>query len=466
MLFPSRENYAIVNAGNTADISFIASVRIFPLHLSGECGMLLWIETNDEVPMEQTNITKYPVDNASLLYLSLIRKNHTNAYRFTMTLTEDICPETLQQAVDRIYRRFPTVIAGFYPDFFHYRQIPAKSPPQVQPDSGILRTMSAKEIRECAYRVLYSGKTIAIEAFHALTDGYGAIASFTTLTAEYLRLKHGIRIPVENTLMDLDTPPSPDELSDSYPDYEAGSPMLIPSRFAYQLPAHAPSSDGLFRSQLAIPTERLLDAAHRHGVSMTALVSAVMADSVMEIQKQHLGSHRAKPVRIMVPVDLRRMFPSRTLRNFILYALPTLEAGDSEMPLEKKIRSFADQLRSQIEHSRLASIMAYNVRAQQNWLFRHIPLSFKCAFLRLGYRFFGESNSSVTVTNLGNVQLPSEMQPYVTGMEVILTPRVRSPYSCAMISLNGQVWINISRFSHEPELEKIFFQKLHSVVQK
>ncbi len=65
----------------------------------------------------------YTIDNASLLFLSLMQKNHTNAFRFTMTLTEEVCPETLQAAVDRVYRRFPTIIARFRAGFFHYLQI-------------------------------------------------------------------------------------------------------------------------------------------------------------------------------------------------------------------------------------------------------------------------------------------------------------------------------------------------------
>lgn len=414
--------------------------------------------------MEQKSHRTYAIDNASLLFLSLMRKDHTNAFRFTMTLTEDICPETLQMAVDRVYRRFPTVIAGFYPGFFHYLQVPAKSPPQVQPDPGVLHAMTKKEIRECAYRVLYQGKNIAIEAFHALTDGYGAIASFTTLVAEYLRLKHGIHIPVEKTLIDLKETPAQDEVTDSYLEYQTGKPLLVPSRYAYQLPGQSPFAHGVQTCRHLIPTQVLLDASHRYGVSMTALLSTAMADAVMEIQNRHLGSHQAKPVRIMVPVDLRRMFPSKTLRNFILYALPTMEPQDSGKPFGELLRSFGKQMHNQIERSRLASIMAYNVRTQQAWYFRFIPWFVKRACLRFGYRFFGESNSSVTVTNLGNVQLPELMQPFVENIEVILTPRARSPYGCAVISYDGQVTINISRFGREPELEDVFFQKLYAVL--
>lgn len=415
--------------------------------------------------MKKTTFSQYAIDNASILYLSLMRKDHTNTYRFTMTLTEDICPETLQMAVDRIYRRFPTVIAGFYPGFFHYLQVPAKTAPLVQKDPGCLVTMSREEIRSCAYRVYYARKTVSIEAFHALTDGYGAIASFTTLIAEYLRLKHGIQIPVTGTLVDPEQSPMLQELEDAYLNYENGKPLHLPSRYAYQLPGGCGIRNAVRISSLQIPTSEILEAAHKHSVSITSLISSVMASSVMEIQKQHEGSPR-KPVRIMVPVDLRRLFPSRTLRNFILYALPTMEPQDQEKPLSELLRSFSRQIHSQTERKQLSSIMSYNVRTQSAWYFQIIPLAIKCAFMRLAYRFFGESNSSVTVTNLGNVRLPEEMTEYVKHMEVILTPRVRSPYNCAILSYNGMLSINISRFPQRTELEDLFFQKLQSVMQE
>lgn len=413
--------------------------------------------------MKKTTFSHYAIDNASILYLSLIRKDHTNTYRFSMTLTEAVCPDTLQAAVDRVYRRFPTVIAGFTPGFFHYLQVPAKTPPLVQPDPGCLITMTREEIRQCAYRVYYSGNMIAIEAFHALTDGYGAIASFTTLVAEYLRLKYSIHIPVSETLVDIEQSPMLNELTDAYLDYETGDPLHLPSRYAYQLPGGNAARDAVRLSRFTLPTRDLLDAAHRHSVSITTLLSGIMAASVMEIQQRN-GCTQIRPVRIMVPVDLRKLFPSRTLRNFILYALPTMEPHDSSRPLSELFHSFAGQLHSQIESSRLASIMAYNVKTQHSLAFQMIPLAIKCTLMRFVYRFFGESNSSVTVTNLGNIRLPKEMQYYIEDIQVALTPRIRSPYNCAIISYNGMLSINISRFPQRSELEDLFMEKLRSIL--
>lgn len=414
--------------------------------------------------MNKTTFSRFPVDNSSILYLSLIRKDHTNTYRFTMKLTEPVCPQILQEAVERIYRRFPTIVAGFHFGFFEAWQVPAEAAPRVQPDPGLLITMTKEEIRRCAFRIFYRDCDIIMEAFHALTDGYGATACFTTLVAEYLRLKHGIHIPVCDTLADPDQPPNLRELEDSYLEYEQGEPLHLPSRYSYQLPGGNGNRDTIHVETIRVPSGKLLDTARGFGVSVTALVSAVMADSIMDIQKKHSTSARVRPVRIMVPVDLRRMFPSRTFRNFILYVLPTMEAEESGRNASSLLHSFASQMQAQLDPQRLASIMAYNVRTQNSRFFRMIPLKLKLLFMRIAYHYFGESNSSITLTNLGNVRFPEAMMPYIRDMEVSLTPRARSPYNCAVISCNDRLSIHISRFPEASELESIFRNKLESLM--
>ena len=106
---------------------------------------------------------KYPIDNSAILYLSLIRKHHTNIFRFTVTLTEPIQPELLQTAVNHVHHRFPTIFSGFRPGFFRYAQVLSEHPPVVQPDPGLLINMTPAEIARCAYRVYYLDKQIIIE---------------------------------------------------------------------------------------------------------------------------------------------------------------------------------------------------------------------------------------------------------------------------------------------------------------
>ena len=407
------------------------------------------------------NRTTYAIDNSAILYLALMRKAHTNIYRFSMTLKHDVDPDLLQQAMDRVWKRFPTIITGFRPGFFQYTMVPAKEPPQVRPDPGLLAMMSREEIETCAYRIYYSGRKISFETFHAVTDGYGAIASFTTLVAEYLRLRHDLDIPVCNTLRDLDEEPMENELEDSYLTHYEGDPLHLPSRYSYQLPGKYTESKVRTVSR-SYPTSAVVAAARAQGVSLTSLLSGVMASSIMEVQERH--RQKLQPVRIMVPVDLRRMFQSTTLRNFILYTLPTMEPEDRKLPLKELLRRFHTQMKEQLDPKRMASIMAYNVRTQASTLFRLVPRALKCAFMRLAYKYFGESNSSITLTNIGNIVLPDEMAPHVEDIECILTPRAGSPYHCAAIAMHDKLTITISRFPHRPELEEVFFEKLETVI--
>ena len=51
--------------------------------------------------MKNTTDRVFPVDNASILFLSLIRPYHTNSFRFSMTLNKEIDP-----AYNNVYHNF------------------------------------------------------------------------------------------------------------------------------------------------------------------------------------------------------------------------------------------------------------------------------------------------------------------------------------------------------------------------
>ena len=403
----------------------------------------------------------FSVDNSAILYLALMRKKHTNIYRFTMTMKQAVDPALLQQAMDRIYRRFPTIIAGFRPGLFQYTVVPAAKAPLVRPDPGLLIPMSKREIRECAYRIFYRGREISLEAFHANADGFGAVASFTTLVAEYLRLRHALCIPVCNTLREVDEVPPEHELEDAYLVHCQARPLHLPSRYSYQLPG-AYTEPNVYPTTRTYSTDTILAAARKLGVSMTSMLSGILASAVMEVQQRH--RQKLQPVRIMIPADLRRMFGSSTLRNFILYALPTMEPGEEKLPLRELLARFHSQIKEQLTPEKMLARVAYNVRTQNAAWYRFIPLELKRLVMRICYKYFGESNSSITLTNIGNVTLPEEMSPHVEGMRVTLTPRAGSPYNCAIIGLHGRLAITFSRFCPRQELESVFFTKLDEVL--
>lgn len=405
----------------------------------------------------------YPMDNSAILYLSQTEPNHTNSYRFTMTMADPVCPHTLQKAADRIYSRFPTIFAGFCAGIFDCQVVPAPAAPRIMEDPGLLRTMSAEEIRTCAYRIFYRENQIIIEAFHALTDGYGAMASLRTLTAEYLHIRYGLDLPERGDVTEKGESEGDSELSDAYLIYDRFTPSRPKNRASCQLTEVKRDWD-VKLTRRHYSTDALLAAARRYGVSMTAMVSCLMAESIMERQTLTCKTGKEKPVRIMVPVDLRRIFPSHTLRNFILYALPTMEFGDVQLSREERMGKFRDQLQTHMSQNYLGGQISANAAAQRLWIYRILPWKMKRGMMKLAYRYFGEINSSITLTNLGNVPLSEEMKKHVLGVDVVLTPRRRCPYNCSLITLGNVTSVSVSRFCETEALADCFFSKLDSLV--
>lgn len=409
--------------------------------------------------------TSFPVDSVSLLFLSLMRKEHTNSFRISMELRERICPNILQEAVNVIWKRFPSVVACIQPGFFHYSQVHMAAPPVVQEDPGLLLTMTREELENRAFRVYYSGNIISVEVFHVLTDGYGAITTITTLAAEYLRRKHGIAVSTTPICLDPEQPSAPEETEDSFLPLAKEKPWHLPSRFSYLPPRPADTNWSVRAVSCNLDTKSLLETAHRYGVTLNTLISAAMAETLMQMQLRHPGK-KIMPVRIMVPGNLRRMFGSRTLRNFALYGLPTMEPEDINLDMKQLCASFDRQLKNHFSRETMASMSAYNVRMQNSWYFKILPWKLKGAAMRLGYRFFGESNSSLTLTNLGVVTLPEEMQPYVKDMQLYMTPRAGVPYGCTVLSFGDRLTINLSKFTDDRELEAGFFGTLRKLCEK
>ena len=95
-----------------------------------------------------------------------------------------------------------------------------------------------------------------------------------------------------------------------------------------------------------------------------------------------------------------------------------------------------------------------------------IPTKMKYHAFKIGYEFIGESNSTMTFTNLGVVNLPEEMHPYVNKIDCFLSPRAGSPYNCAMIVFKDQIALNFSSFNKNTEVEEEFWQHLTKIMEE
>ena len=191
--------------------------------------------------------------------------------------------------------------------------------------------------------------------------------------------------------------------------------------------------------------------------TLTAWFAALFAQTAMQLQSQNVTLDRPwQPVQIMVPIDLRKRFPSTSCRNFSLYALPKLTLDAAKGSFSEIAESMAVQIQAQSSYAGLQSAIATNVALERKT--SALPLWIKCAALRKGFEICGGCSSCITLSNLGQVTFPDPIQREIERLDFLLTPRAHSPYNCGMISVGNTLSLTITRRGPERGFEKIFLQ--------
>ena len=405
----------------------------------------------------------YPLDNTAIIHIAARDKTYSNIFRISANLKETVNPDTLQEALNIITPRFPTIVAGLRGELFKYKVVPATEPLKVQYERNSFTSLTKDEMNRCALRVFYGRKSISVEFFHSLTDGHGGLVFFNTLLATYVRLRHKITFDDNAFMLNPFDEVNIKEVQDDYSFFAKHDKSSLVHCSTYKLPGIKSKDKSVQTVTGAFDLEQLVNLSHEYNTTLTVFLTAILFSSIYDLQKLYKSKQaNRKPVRIMIPVDLRKRFQSKTLRNFTLYVMPKLGVEDCKMPLDRIVREIATQFKEQNNNERFASIMG-DYEAKNNSAFlNHIPMPLKCLILRCAYHIYGDSSTSITLSNLGKVEFPSELADYIDGITFALTPKIRSNYNCSVISFNNKLYISFSLRYVKAELAEIFFQKLRA----
>ena len=403
----------------------------------------------------------YRLDNAALIFPAVMRKNWNNVFRVSVTLKEQVDPGILSRAAEDLLPRFPTVYVRLKTGFFWYYLETVREAPKAEEDyAWPLTPMTRRKLKKCCIRILYYQNRIAVEFFHSVTDGTGGMVFLQNLTARYLTLKEGVRIPAQGNILDLSEAPKEEETRDCFQLCAAKASVSRAEENAYRLRGNP--EEGFFRHIVTgiVPTETLLQKAHEESVTVTAWLAAVMAEAVLARQKEDPLAGRRRHIKITVPVNLRKTFGMNTLRNFTLAVNIGFDPRLGEYSHGEICRLMYHQLAAEVIPQRMAGRVATNVDLQRSLPLRLIPLPFKTLAMRLVYALSGESKGCLNISNMGVVTLPEAMVPYVGRFDFIIGVQYSYPNNCSVVSWQGKTYISMIRGIRDSELERLFFSAL------
>ena len=402
------------------------------------------------------------LDNAAKIYPAARRRNWSNVFRLSATMCEDIDKTVMQSALDVTARRFPSISVRLKSGLFWYYLEEMPSAPEITEEkSHPIARMSNRQIKNGALRVIVFKNRVAVEFFHALTDGTGGMIFLKTLIAEYVLQKYGVRAKCECGVLDRLQPPSDEELEDSFLKSTANVSKSRSESVAYKIPGNMETRDFSWCTTMMADSGEALKKAKEHGVTLTAFMCAAEMKAICNIQKAHVKDpRRYKPVKILIPVNLRPFFNSHSVRNFALYVTPEINQQLGEWSFDEICQSVHHQMKMLITEKEMRSRITTNVNSERSVILKIVPLFIKNIAMKAVFNMVGERTCCLTLSNLGDVKLPSELRDYVRRMDFVLGTPAAAPINSGMLSYNGTLYITFTRKSRDALLEREFFKVL------
>ncbi|HPJ03316.1 MAG TPA: hypothetical protein PKU80_10790 [Candidatus Limiplasma sp.] len=381
----------------------------------------------------------YPLDNGAKQYPITMVNGQMAMFRLSAALDAPVNPALLQLALTFTLCRFPHYATSLRRGVFWYYLRPALARYAIMGETAdICAPIDSTDVTQPLFRVMYRGNRVLVELFHVLSDGIGGMMFLKTLLAEYYRLQGEESDGEDPQVLDTAAPPAPEDLENSFDRFKGrkgGEPLLASP--ALQISAeHFPAGECRV-DQYAIGASQLKETARAHGVSVTALMSAIILTAARETIKAGKGRYQ-----LQATVDLRRIFGHRTLRNFSWFGALRADAGEALPDTE-----LAQDLHRQLKALAARDTLERNVSAAQQTIrvLRYVPLQWKAMVLRTAYRFTGDYFFTATLSNLGVINLQGPLQSHVRLMAAVLGPSPSNPYSFALATAQELAILSVTR---------------------
>ena len=399
------------------------------------------------------------LDNTALLFPVIATEGMSNVYRLSACMTEEIDPEALAEAQEKVLSQFlgfrMRLRAGFFWYYFEENDRPL---PEVREENDFPGAyINKSRNNQYLFRITYYRKRINLEVFHALTDGFGGLVLLKELVYQYLRIKHPEILEVEKDKISsgifLDK-------EDSYlKNFKRakGRDVAYKSKKAITL-----KGEKLPKGQLGVvhgilPFAQLKTAAKAHGITLNQyLVGTFVYAIYREVLK---GDPSDVPINCCVPVDLRSYYDSHTMKNFFAMVSAIFKPEKDEYSYEEVLAIVAESLKSQTTPEHLNDILSYNVSNETNKFLRPIPLFIKNIAIKKVYDATAYGTTS-TVTNVGRIELREPYRPYVENFYAMLSMSKGQNVKGAVLSYNDKMIITFTTILADLSVLRRFFKCL------
>lgn len=352
----------------------------------------------------------YKLDNSAKIMPSMTNNINTNVFRITCTLNEKIDKEILQEALDLALIEFPlysfTMKAGL---FWHYLEQSNVSP-KVEEDRF---NPCSKLEGPLLFRVNYYKKRINLDVYHVLADGNGAMEFLKCIVTNYLQKKHNFECKVPINLAS-----EYEKNSDDFAKFEKAKFKIQTQKDkrAYKL-KFPRKSDAIHDCiEAHMKASEIKKNAKKYDTTVTIYLTAILIDSIIKCAKI---KDLKKPIGIVIPADLRNIFPSKTSRNFFYTTLIQYQ-HEEEYTLTDIIVFLKKEFAEKLNPKNLQELLNSYMILEKFLIIRIIPRFIKDWVLRF-ITTISYQNQTMTLSNVGVIKLPEEYEPFIESFTGLMS---------------------------------------------
>jgi NRPS condensation-like uncharacterized protein len=193
-------------------------------------------------------------------------------------------------------------------------------------------------------------------------------------------------------------------------------------------------------------SEEIKAAAKAHGATVTMYLLAIMFIATKAATESMVGD-----INIQLPVNMRKFYPSKTLRNFSMYTGIRLPI-DEITTISEIIPRIAEQVKEKTSKEAMSAMISQTDKLVNSIKF--IPLGIKSPVAKIIYGFLGEKVFTTTLSNLGVITMPRGFAEHIEDMEFTLGASKTNKALCAAITYNGKTTFTITKNTVSPVLEE------------
>ena len=406
------------------------------------------------------------LDNSAKIFPISAGKKYSTVFRFSVLLKEIVNKADLEKAVNIVLEKYKTfkvrMVEGA---FWYYFEENSKKIMIEEEKEYPCEYIDPKRNKGYLFKITYFKTKINIDIFHSLTDGNSGIIFFKEIIYTYLEIMHP-EVLNENERklrkieMDLDF-----DTEDSYiQNYDKKIKSRIKSRQAYRLKGRKIGLNAKSVIHNIINLEELKSESKKNEITITGYLTAVLIYSIYKanylknISIKTAKNKKQNPIKICIPVNLKKYFNSKTLSNFFSYI--TLEADMNEIKEFKEIIEFVKkEFVEKLKEEEIIKTMSSNVKIGTNPILKIVPLTIKKILVRLSYIQI-RKYTTITFSNIGRIGIIGKYQDYIEYFMMLIAPEPVEKIKCSSCSFGNNIVFTFTSILKDSSIEKFFYEFL------